>query len=200
MKILSRIYTGLIFIFLYAPIAVLIIFSFNQSKSRSILKGFSLRWYENLFRDSTILEALRTSIEVAVIAAVVSTIIGTAARTRIRNNSYKLPCTTRRRRAETQTVPSSIRWPEVSVESTEVPKYLNLISLEAGCGLSFPAWMSFQLLYAAIGLISFPCAWQVSSCEKHTTKTVQKTGPGMKNKNRYFTAGRIIGITIRHFG
>jgi len=78
-KILSRIYTGLIFIFLYAPIAVLIIFSFNQSKSRSILKGFSLRWYENLFRDSTILEALRTSIEVAVIAAVVSTIIGTAA-------------------------------------------------------------------------------------------------------------------------
>ena len=79
MKILSRIYTGLIFIFLYAPIAVLIIFSFNQSKSRSILKGFSLRWYENLFRDSTILEALRTSIEVAVIAAVVSTIIGTAA-------------------------------------------------------------------------------------------------------------------------
>ena len=79
MKILSRIYTGLIFIFLYAPIAVLIIFSFNQSKSRSILKGFSLRWYENLFRDSTILEELRTSIEVAVIAAVVSTIIGTAA-------------------------------------------------------------------------------------------------------------------------
>ena len=79
MKILSRIYTGLIFLFLYAPIAVLIVFSFNQSKSRSVWKGFSLRWYENLFRDSTILEALRTSIEVAVIAAIASTIIGTAA-------------------------------------------------------------------------------------------------------------------------
>lgn len=79
MKILSRIYTGLIFVFLYAPIAVLIVFSFNQSKSRSVWKGFSLRWYENLFRDHNILEALWTSIEVAVIAALVSTIIGTAA-------------------------------------------------------------------------------------------------------------------------
>lgn len=79
MKILSRIYTGLIFVFLYAPIVVLIVFSFNQSKSRSVWKGFSLRWYENLFRDNMILEALRTSLLVAVIAAIVSTIIGTAA-------------------------------------------------------------------------------------------------------------------------
>lgn len=79
MKILSRIYTGLIFLFLYAPIVVLIVFSFNQSKSRSVWKGFSLRWYENLFRDHNILEALWTSIEVAVIAAIVSTVIGTAA-------------------------------------------------------------------------------------------------------------------------
>ena len=79
MKILSRIYTGIIFLFLYAPIVVLIVFSFNQSKSRSVWKGFSLRWYENLFRDSMILEALRTSLAVAVIAAIASTIIGTAA-------------------------------------------------------------------------------------------------------------------------
>ena len=64
---------------MYAPIVVLIIFSFNQSKSRSVWKGFSLRWYENLFRDNMILEALRTSLLVAVIAAIVSTIIGTAA-------------------------------------------------------------------------------------------------------------------------
>ena len=79
MKILSRIYTRLIFLFLYAPIAVLVVFSFNQSKSRSVWKGFSMRWYENLFRDHMILEALWTSIEVAVIAAIVSTVIGTAA-------------------------------------------------------------------------------------------------------------------------
>lgn len=79
MKILSKIYTTLVFLFLYAPIVVLIVFSFNQSKSRSVWKGFSLRWYENLFNDHIILEALWTSIEVAVLAAIISTIIGTAA-------------------------------------------------------------------------------------------------------------------------
>lgn len=79
MKILSKIYTTLVFLFLYAPIVVLIVFSFNQSKSRSVWKGFSLRWYENLFNDRIILEALWTSIEVAVLAAVIATIIGTAA-------------------------------------------------------------------------------------------------------------------------
>lgn len=79
MKILSKIYTALIFIFLYAPIIVLIVFSFNSTKSRSKWKGFSLRWYENLFNDETILEALWVSLEVAVIAAVLATIIGTAA-------------------------------------------------------------------------------------------------------------------------
>lgn len=79
MKILSKLYTTLVFLFLYAPIVVLIVFSFNQSKSRSVWKGFSLRWYENLFNDHIILEALWTSIEVAVLAAIISTIIGTAA-------------------------------------------------------------------------------------------------------------------------
>lgn len=79
MKILSKIYTALIFLFLYAPIFVLIVFSFNATKSRSVWKGFSLRWYENLFQDDAILSALMTSIEVAVIAAVVATVIGTAA-------------------------------------------------------------------------------------------------------------------------
>ena len=78
-KILSTIYTVLIFLFLYAPIVVLIVFSFNATKSRSVWKGFSLRWYENLFNDETILGALWVSLEVAVLAAVIATIIGTAA-------------------------------------------------------------------------------------------------------------------------
>ncbi len=90
MKILSKIYTALIFIFLYAPIVVLIVFSFNSTKSRSVWKGFSLRWYENLFNDETILEALWVSIEVAVIAAILSTIIGTAAAVGLKGMNKKL--------------------------------------------------------------------------------------------------------------
>lgn len=90
MKILSKIYTALIFIFLYSPIVVLIVFSFNDSKSRSVWKGFSLRWYENLFNDDTILGALWTSVEVAVLAAIFATVIGTAAAVGLKSMNKKL--------------------------------------------------------------------------------------------------------------
>lgn len=66
-------------IFLYAPIVVLIVFSFNDSKSRTVWAGFSLRWYQELFEDSRILSALATTLEVSVIATIVATIVGTAA-------------------------------------------------------------------------------------------------------------------------
>ena len=65
MKTLSRIYTALIFLFLYAPIAVLIVFSFNNSKNRVKWNGFTLKWYEDLFHNSLILDSLRVTLEVA---------------------------------------------------------------------------------------------------------------------------------------
>ncbi len=81
MKTVSRIYTFLIFLFLYAPIVVLIVFSFNDSTtmSRSVWSGFSLKWYFRLFQDQMLLDALRNTLIIAVIAAVVSTVLGTAA-------------------------------------------------------------------------------------------------------------------------
>ena len=79
MKTLSKIYNILIFIFLYAPIAVMIVFSFNGIKSRSVMNGFSLQWYKALFQDSIIMNSLYLSIIIAVLAAVISTIIGTLA-------------------------------------------------------------------------------------------------------------------------
>jgi spermidine/putrescine transport system permease protein len=81
MKTVSRIYVFLIFLFLYAPIAVLIVFSFNGSSvgSRSVLSGFSLRWYRQLFQDSMLLTALRNTLIIAIVAAAVSTVLGTAA-------------------------------------------------------------------------------------------------------------------------
>ncbi len=90
MKTLSRIYNGLIFAFLYAPILVLIVFSFNDSKSRVVWNGFSLRWYEELFRDEEILSALGVTLSVAIIATVVSTIIGTLAAIGIRSVNSRL--------------------------------------------------------------------------------------------------------------
>ena len=79
MKVLSRIYTALVFIFLYAPIIVLIIFSFNLSSSTVVFTGFSLKWYETLLQDSTTLKSVSNTVILAVCSSVISTIIGTAA-------------------------------------------------------------------------------------------------------------------------
>lgn len=75
---LSRLYLYLIFIFLYAPIIILMIYSFNESKYR-VWTGFSFKWYIELFQDRQIMEALYNTLFVAVVASVLSTIIGTAA-------------------------------------------------------------------------------------------------------------------------
>lgn len=72
-------YLGLMLIFLYAPILVLMVFSFNGSKTMGNWTGFSFRWYEALFRDSTIMDALMVTLSVAVISALVATVIGTFA-------------------------------------------------------------------------------------------------------------------------
>lgn len=78
-KAAVRIYMGLIFLFLYAPIIVLIIYSFNKSKSRGQWAGFTLDWYVEMFRDRMIREALYYTIVIAIMATVISTVIGTIA-------------------------------------------------------------------------------------------------------------------------
>ena len=65
------------FIFLYAPILALAVFSFNDSKSMGKWEGFTLKWYESLFQDERIMTALFYTVVIAVIASVVATIIGT---------------------------------------------------------------------------------------------------------------------------
>lgn len=92
MKLSSKIYSGLIFLFLFAPIAVLLVFSFNEGKSLSVFSGFSLKWYKELFNDRNTLEAVRNTLLLALSATAVSTIIGTAAALgidRLRSRWYK---------------------------------------------------------------------------------------------------------------
>lgn len=79
MKKMSKIYTGLIMLFLFAPIAILLVFSFNGAKSLSVFSGFSLNWYRELFRDAETLGAVRNTLVLALAAAVISTVMGTAA-------------------------------------------------------------------------------------------------------------------------
>jgi spermidine/putrescine transport system permease protein len=67
----------LMYAFLYAPILVLMLFSFNSSKSTQIWTGFSTKWYGELLRDETVLTAFKTSIIVGVSATAIATVIGT---------------------------------------------------------------------------------------------------------------------------
>ena len=79
MKRASKIYTALMMIFLFAPIAILLVFSFNEAKSLSVFSGFSLKWYRELFRDTETLKAVRNTLILAICAALISTVMGTAA-------------------------------------------------------------------------------------------------------------------------
>lgn len=73
----KRLYLGIVLLFLYAPIITLIVFSFNASKSRARWDGFTFDWYIRLFQDSDILSALYVTLGVAILSAVIATIIGT---------------------------------------------------------------------------------------------------------------------------
>ena len=79
MKRASKIYTALVMVFLFAPIAILLVFSFNSAKSLSVFNHFSLYWYRELFRDTETLKAVRNTLILAVSAALISTVMGTAA-------------------------------------------------------------------------------------------------------------------------
>ncbi len=75
-KILSRIYLAFIFILLYAPIAVLIIFSFNNSRTRAKWGGWTLKWYVLMFQDEAIMSALRNTLLIAILSALAATVLG----------------------------------------------------------------------------------------------------------------------------
>ena len=79
MKTLSRVYMWVVFALLYAPILVLLLFSFNRAGSLNHFSTFSLYWYRELFRDAAALTALRNSLVLAVSSSLIATVIGTLA-------------------------------------------------------------------------------------------------------------------------
>lgn len=75
----KKFYVFLIFLFLYAPIATLIVLSFNASKTRAKWGGFTTRWYVSLFQNDAIMNALLNTLTIALIASMTATVIGTIA-------------------------------------------------------------------------------------------------------------------------
>ena len=76
---IKKFYLGLMLFFLYAPILVLMVFSFNESPSRAHWGGFSLHWYRELFRDPHIMQALSNTLTIALLSSLIATVIGTVA-------------------------------------------------------------------------------------------------------------------------
>jgi spermidine/putrescine transport system permease protein len=72
-----KLYALLAFIFLYAPIVMIIIFSFNQSRLGAVFTGFTLDWYRTLFQNETVLIATRNTLIIAVTSTAIATVIGT---------------------------------------------------------------------------------------------------------------------------
>ncbi len=69
--------TALVYVFLFAPIAVVVLFSFNGQRSLQVLDGLSLQWYREFFNDSELIDSLIASLEIAAVTTVVATILGT---------------------------------------------------------------------------------------------------------------------------
>ena len=88
-KLLNKAYFYLVLLFLYLPILTLVVFSFNKAKSRGKWGGFSLDWYHRLFNNSSMMDALGTTVLVAILAAIVSTILGTVSAIALHNSSPK---------------------------------------------------------------------------------------------------------------
>ena len=88
-KFISKFYVALVFAFLYLPIAVLIIFSFNESKG-TVWTGFSLKWYVELVKNEDIMTSLLNTLIIALVASLCSAVLGTAAAVGM-HNMKKLP-------------------------------------------------------------------------------------------------------------
>jgi spermidine/putrescine transport system permease protein len=72
-----RVFSFLVYLFLFAPIVVVILFSFNSKKSLQVFDGFSLRWYHDFLSDPTLRQSLFASLEIAVVTMVLATVLGT---------------------------------------------------------------------------------------------------------------------------
>ena len=104
MKRANRIMTVLIFIFLYIPMAVLIVASFNTGKDITEFQGFTLRQYERLFQDRSLLKLLGNSLLVSILASLIATIFGTISAVGTRNSMTYAPQSTETGKKEAMTL------------------------------------------------------------------------------------------------
>jgi len=120
-------YAGLIYTFMYLPIVILIIYSFNNSRYRGNWEGFTLNWYVELFKDRSIMEALKNTIIIAVLSSVGATVLGTAAAVGIFSMKPKL------KNFMVNLTYLPVTYPEIVIG-------VSLLALYVGIGLPLGLW------------------------------------------------------------
>ncbi len=123
-------------IFLYSPLLIMAIFSFNSGKSLSVLDGFSLQWYESLLTDSQMKDAIWVSVSIAVLATVTSTILGTITAIGLSKHRSKI----RRLMLQTNNIP--IMNPEI-VTAVSLMILFSFLGFEKGYGTMLVAHIAF---------------------------------------------------------
>ena len=159
-SILQKIYLALILILLYAPIATLIVLSFNSSKTRSKWGGFSLKWYASLFENEEIMNALYTTLIIALLSALIATLIGTAAAIGIQALSNR-----------TRTVMMAIT--NIPMLNADIVTGISLMLLFIACRAFFPSF-SFGFATVLLAHITFNIPYVILSVM-----------PKLKQTNKY---------------
>ncbi len=163
-KRLSSIYLSLVMLFLYAPIGVLIVYSFNQSKSRAAWTGFTLDWYRQLFSNEMILTSLRNTLVIAIVSSVVATVLGTAAALGLNNMNKWL------RRAVMNVTYLPIINPEI-VTGVSLMLLFVMLRLEFGFSTLILAHITFNIPY-----VIFNVTPKLRQLDKYTYEAAQDLG------------------------
>lgn len=142
-RLLLASHTWLVYIFLYVPIIVLIVFSFNEAKQTAVWQGFTTRWYSSLAHNQKIIQSVKNSLLVAGVTTVVATIIGTFAALAMGRHKF-------RGKGMTQAMlylPIVI--PEIVIGAALV-SFFGVIKLRLGLGTVILAHIAFSISYVAI--------------------------------------------------
>lgn len=136
----DRVLMALVFLFLYAPIIILIVFSFNAGTSSSVWKGFSLKWYESLLSNRLIMNSVYTTLMVSLLSTIVAAIAGTFA-------AIGLYAMSRRRR----TIVNSVN--NIPMMNADIVTGVSMCLLFVAF---FSGWGSFASWFNTLGLFRLP--------------------------------------------
>ena len=159
-KTVRNIYLGLILFLMYAPIVTLIVLSFNASKSRAKWGGFTLKWYASLFQDKAIMTALYNTLIIALLSAVLATVVGTAASIGI--NAMK---------GRSKTIMMGIT--NIPILNSEIVTGISLIRVTLGFSTILLAHITFCIPYVILSVMP-----KLKQTSKSTYEAAQDLGAG----------------------